>query len=147
MNERLAEADLVFVAFRGYTRRLVTEIEVRCWSAGIPSERVIVVGDKSFGEHNGNVYALRGRPDYFEQSVEPPDGARFLARNERFREFYGERFLDMMEPVLTEDGRVRVFTPSHCFISADGKHLTQAGARFYAERIDWDRYLEYGNRQ
>lgn len=147
MDERLAEADLVFVAFRGFSRRLVTEVEVRCWSAGIPPERVIVVGDKNFGEHNGHVYARRGRPDYFEQCVEPLDGERFLARNKRFREFYGERFIDMMEPVLTEDGLVRVFTPEHCFISADGKHLTQAGARFYAERIDWAKFLEYGNRQ
>ena len=147
MDERLAGADLVFVAFRGYTRRLVTEVEVRCWSAGIPPERVIVVGDKSFGEHNGHVYALRGRPDYFEQCVEPLNGERFLARNRRFGEFYGERFLDMMAPVLTEDGRVRVFTPSHRFISADGKHLTQSGARFYAERIDWDKFLEVDENQ
>lgn len=147
MDERLAAVDLVFVAFRGYTRRYVTDVEVRCWSAGIPPERVIVVGDKSFGEHNGHVYARRGRSDYFEQRVEPLDGSRFLARNERYRELYGERFLDMMAPVVTEDGRVRVFTFSHCFISADGKHLTKAGARFYAERIDWDRLLEYGNRQ
>lgn len=147
MNERLAEADLVFVAFRGFSRRHVAEVEVRCWSAGIPPVRVIVVGDKSYGEHNGHVYAKRFRPDYFEQCVEPLDGERFLALNERFREFYGERFLDMMTPVLTEDGKVLVFTPSHCFISADGKHLTRAGARFYAERIDWNRFLEYGDRQ
>ena len=142
MDERLAASDLVFFAWRGFSRRLVTEVEVRCWSVGIPPERVIVVGDKSFGEHNGHVYARRGRPDYFEQCVEPLDGSRFLARNKRFREFYGERFLDMMEPVLTEDGLVRVFTPEHSFISADGKHLTKAGARFYAERIDWGKFLE-----
>ena len=147
MDERLAAADLVFVARRGYNRRFVTDVEVKCWAAGISPERVIVVGDKSFGEHNGHVYVRRGRPDYFEQCVEPLDGSRFLARNKRFREYYGERFLDMMEPVVTEDGRVRVFTPSQCFISADGKHLTQAGARFYAERIDWDMFLERGENQ
>lgn len=147
MNERLAAADLVFVAWRGVSRRLVTEVEVRCWSAGIPPERVIVVGDKSFGENNGHVYARRFMPDYFEQCVEPLDGERFLSRNRRFSEYYGDRFVDMMAPVLTEDGQVRVFTPEHCFISADGKHLTKAGARFYAERIDWDKYLGNGNRQ
>lgn len=147
MNERLAEADLVFVAWRNYNKRLVNEIEVKCWTAGIPPERVIIVGDKSFGENNGHVYARRGRPDYYEQCVEPLDGERFLARNERCRVFYGERFLDMMAPVITEDGRVRVFTPEHFFISADGKHLTKAGARFYAERIDWDMFLERGDNQ
>ena len=121
----------------------MTEVEVRCWSAGISPERVIVVGDKSFGEHNGHVYAKRHRSDYFEQCVAPLDGEWFLTRNRHFREFYGERFLDMMAPVLTEDGMVRVFTPEHRFISADGKHLTAAGAWYYAKRIDWNKFLEY----
>lgn len=140
MDERLAAADLVFVARRGYNRRFVTDVEVACWSAGIPPERVIVVGDKSFGENNGHVYAKRYRQDYYEQMVEPLGGERFLERNERYCEFYGERFLDMMD-VVTEGGLVRVFTSEHRFISADGKHLTAAGARFYAERIEWGRWL------
>ena len=141
MDERLAAADLVFVARRGYNRRFVNDVEVACWSAGIPPERVIVVGDKSFGENNGHVYAKRFRPDYFEQMVEPLGGERFLERNRRFREFYGERFLDMMA-VVTDGGLVRVFTPEHRFISADGKHLTASGARFFAERIEWGQWLE-----
>ena len=141
MDERLAAADLVFVARRGYNRRFVTDVEVKCWAAGISPERVIVVGDKSFGENNGHVYARRYRPDFFEQMVEPLGGERFLERNRRFREFYGERFLDMMA-VVTDGGLVRVFTPEHRFISADGKHLTASGARFYAERIEWGRWLE-----
>lgn len=147
INERLSTADLVFVAWRNYNKRLISEIEVNCWSAGIPPERVIVVGDKSFGENNGHVYARRFRSNYFEQCVEPLDGERFLIRNRRFRELYGERFLDMMAPVLNDEGQVRVFTPGHCFISADCKHLTAAGARYYAERIDWNKFVEYGNRQ
>lgn len=112
---------------------------MRCWSAGIPPERVIVVGDKSFGEHNGHVYAKRHRPDYFEQCVEPLGGERFLEWNKRYRELYGERFLDLMA-MVTDGDLVRVFTPEHQFISADGKHLTAAGARFYAERIEWGRF-------
>lgn len=144
-DERLAAADLVFVAYRGYNRRLVSDVEVKCWAAGIPPELVIVVGDKSFGENNGHVYAKRFRPDYFEQCVAPLGGERFLERNKRFREFYGERFLDMMA-VVTDGGLIRVFTPDGRFISADGKHLTAAGARFYAERIEWGRWLERGDR-
>lgn len=142
MDERLATADLVFVAYRGYNRRLVSDVEVRCWAAGISPERVIVVGDKSFGEHNGHVYARRYRPDYFEQRVEPLGGKRFLERNERYREFYGERFLDMMDTVTDESGLVQVFTPDGRFISADGKHLTRFGAKYFAERIDWNNFLK-----
>lgn len=46
-----------------------------------------------------------------------------------------------MMDVVTDGGLVRVFTPEHRFISADGKHLTAAGARFYAERVDWNKLL------
>lgn len=121
-------------------------MEVQCWAAGILPDKIIVVGEKNFGENNGHVYAKRYRPDYFEQMVEPLGGEPFLERNRRFREFYGERFLDMMG-VVTDGGLVRVFTPAGRFISADGKHLTAAGAQFYAERIDWGRWLESGDRE
>lgn len=147
MDERLAATDLVFVAWRGYGKRLVDEIEIRCWSAGIPPEKVVIIGDKSFGEHNGHIFAHRHHPDYFDQCVEPAGGERFLNRNRQFRKLYGKRFLDIMAMVLDEDNKVCVFTPDHHFISADGKHLTKAGARFFAERIDWKKFLKYGNRQ
>ncbi len=142
IEERLASTDLVFISWRGYSKRLVSEIEVNCWAAGIPPERVVVIGDKSFGENNGHIYTRRNRPDYYEQYVEPLDGDRFLSRNRHFRELYGERFLDLTSMVLNEDGEVRVFTPDHHFISADGKHLTVAGAKYFAGMIDWDKYLD-----
>ena len=72
--------------------------------------------------------------------MEPLDGELFLKRNRQFCEFYGERFLDMMS-LVTDGGLVRVFTPAGRFISADGKHLTAAGARYYAERVEWGRFL------
>ena len=142
IEERLASTDLVFISWRGYSKRLVSEIEVNCWAAGIPPERVVVIGDKSFGENNGHIYAQRHRPDYYEQYVEPLGGERFLSRNRHFQELYGDRFLDLTSMVLNEDGKVRVFTPDHHFISADGKHLTAAGAKFFAGMIDWDKYLD-----
>ena len=80
----------------------MSDVEVECWTAWIPPGRVIVVGDKSFGENNGHVYAKRFRADYFEQRVEPEGRERFLERNKRYHEFYGERFLDMMDVVTVE---------------------------------------------
>ena len=64
-----------------------------------------------------------------------------MDRNSRFREFYGERFLDLMSFVAVGDGRARVFTPDHRFISADCRHLTKSGARYIAGMIDWEKYL------
>lgn len=136
-RDRFASADRVFVATRGLSRRFVSAVEVECWAGGLSPDKVMVVGDKSFGEHNGHVYAKRHRPDYFEQTVEPLGGEAFLDLNRRFRDFYGERFIDLMGLVTSEDGRVRVFTPDGHFISPDGKHLTQAGARWFGERVEW----------
>lgn len=137
-QDRFANADKVFVSTRGLSRSFVSAVEVECWAAGLSPDKVIVVGDKNFGEHNGHVYAKRHRPDYFEQTVEPEGGEAFLGLNRRFREYYGERFIDVMGLVTSDDGMVRVFTPEGHFLSPDGKHLTRAGARFFAGRIDWE---------
>ena len=140
-RDRFADADRVFVATRGLSRRFVSAVEVECWTGGLSPDKVMVVGDKSFGEHNGHVYAKRYRPDYFEQTVEPQQGEAFLDLNRRFREYYGERFIDLMGLVTSEGGRVRVFTPDGHFFSPDGEHLTRAGARFFAERFEWGKWL------
>ena len=140
--ERFAAADRVFVSTRGLTRGFVSAIEAQCWAAGLAPDRIVIVGEKSFGVNNGHIYAKRHRPDYFDQRVAPQDGALFLERNNRFRQFYGTRFLDLMPAVTDEAGLVQVFTPDHHFISADGKHFTKYGAKFFAERIDWNKYLQ-----
>lgn len=138
---RYAAADRVFIAARGISRGYVSAIEVQCWELGLSPENIVVVGDKSFGEHNGHVYAKRHRPDYYEQRVEPLEGTKFLERNNRFREFYGNRFIDLMGMVTDDAGLVQVFTPDHHFISPDCKHLTKYGAQYFAERINWNKYL------
>ena len=52
------------------------------WSAGISPDRVIVVGEKNFGENNGHVYARRYRPDYYEQRVALEGGDALNTANE-----------------------------------------------------------------
>ena len=141
-EERIEAADRVFISTRGLNRRYVSAIEVQCWQHGIYPDKIVIVGEKSFGVNNGNVYAKRHRPDYFDQRVEPLGGAQFLERNNRFRDFYGERFLDLMNCVTNEEGLVQVFTPDHRFISADGKHFTKSGASYFAGKIDWNRFLQ-----
>ena len=141
-EERFYAADRVFISTRGLNRRYVSAIEVQCWQHGLSPDKIVIVGEKSFGVNNGHVYAKRHRPDYFDQRVEPLGGVQFLERNNRFRDFYGERFLDLMNWVTDDQGLVQVFTPDHHFISADGKHFTQAGASFFAGKIDWNKYLQ-----
>ena len=139
---RFAAADRLFISTRGLSMGYVSAIEVQCWQHGLSPDKIVIVGEKSFGVNNGHVYAKRHCSGYFEQRVEPLGGEQFLERNRRFREFYGERFLDLMSRVTDEDGLVQVFTPEHYFISADGKHFTKAGANYFAKMIDWNKFLE-----
>lgn len=46
-----------------------------------------------------------------------------------------------MAPVDNGDGTVSIFTPDHHFISADGGHLTQFGAKWYASIFDFNKLL------
>ena len=68
-------------------------------------------------------------------------GMRFCPGTAVSALFYGERYLDLMSFVTDDAGRVRVFTPDHHFISADCRHLSLGGAKFFAERIEWGRFL------
>jgi len=38
-----------------------------------------------------------------------------------------------MSPIVNEDNQVLVFTPNGKFISPDTAHLTEEGAKFYAD--------------
>ena len=141
-SERFANADRVFIATLGLKEELVTEIEVLCVANGLDRNQLIVVGEKNFGESNGQIYARRNKPDYFEQYIEVENKERYIIRNKKFSELYGSRFIDLLSMVTNEKDQVRVFTPDHHFMSSDCRHLSKGGAIFYASLIDWNILLK-----
>lgn len=141
-NERFREADKVFLSTLGLSEELVTDVKICCIANGLNPEKLIIVGEKNFGVSNGQVYAKRNDADYFEQYVEVESRERYIEKNKYYAELYGENFLDLMSMVTREDGKVRVFSPDHHFISADCRHLSQGGAIFFAHAINWNAYLE-----
>lgn len=46
-----------------------------------------------------------------------------------------------MDMVLNENDQVRVFSPDHHYISADCRHLSKGGAMFFANEIEWSKYI------
>ena len=52
------------------------------------------------------------------------------------------KFIDMMAPVMIDETHVRVFTDDNKFISQDCRHLTQAGAQYYAQILNLDSIFE-----
>lgn len=95
------------------------------------------VGSKRFGYSNGIIYRHRKEQDYFEQTV--PLKEEFWDKVILEKAEWSNNYIDMMAPVTEPDGTVRVFTDDNMFISQDTEHLTEAGAKYYARVIDWDR--------
>ena len=108
--------------------------EVMPWiRKNVADEKLYVIGDKSFGNSMGIVYAKRCREDYFSQRI--TIDSELLETNLRMSEEFGSRFIDMLSPLL-EGETVPAFTEDGHFISQDGEHLTQYGAQYYAHILD-----------
>ncbi len=48
----------------------------------------------------------------------------------------------MIEMVRKPDGTVRVFADDGLFISQDCRHLTRAGAQYYAQVKEWNKFID-----
>ena len=138
---RFKTANRVFISTLGLNESFVSEVEAICMACGLELNRVTIVGEKDFGESNGQVYAKRNRPDYFDQYIPVKDKQNFIDRNSYYKNIYGDRFLDLMSFVTNDKGEVRVFTPDHHYISADCRHYSKGGAIYIGSLIDWEKYL------
>ena len=125
----IREADIVFYAegpnydgIPGYISEAVTK------------DKLYVVGNKNFGESNGIIYLKRYTKDYFKQKVKMPENLR--EQNDRESKIHGNHYINLMSAVTDENGMVKVFTDNNKFISNDCRHLTKAGAQYFAKTLD-----------
>lgn len=133
--ERIHCADIVFVANSGLSEEFVNGIKALMRDGA----RIVIVGEKNLGECNGQVFRNRNKRDYLQSTIAMRPG--YDERNEEFKRIYGDDFIDLIDMVKQPDGRVRVFTDDGLFISQDCLHLTRAGARFFAGRINWNNFF------
>ena len=132
-KNRFKEADLVFMVLEeGYG-----DLEY-----GIPNfilkyidqNKLYVVGDKNFGTSNNLIYLHRKNENYFNYTVSIDK--KILQRNTKLHNFYGDRYIDIINSLKDENGKIRVFTDNDKFISWDCRHLTQDGAKYLSKVID-----------
>ena len=124
--DRIEQAEFVFYGTNGW--------EIPNWIIeNINSEKLYIVGNKSFGNSNGIIYVNKNKVDYFSQRVKLSED--FLLHNAECKALYGDNYIDMITPLLEGD-RIQVFTDDSYFISQDGKHLTKYGAQYYARILD-----------
>ena len=130
--KRINKADIVFFATGPSFDRVPSNIVDI-----VPQEKLYIVGNKNYGESNGIVYSHRFGDDYYNQTV--VINGDLIYNIESDEEKFGNHYINMMKPVLVDDTHARVFTDDNKFISQDCRHLTQAGARYYARvlSLDW----------
>ncbi len=121
----------IFLVFAGY----ITMSSVHCST----NSKFLIIGEKNFGECNGQVYMKRFSDDYYNQFVNMQPG--YASKNKILKQLYPNNYVDLIEGVCNTEGKVRVFTDDGHFISQDCRHLTQAGAKFYANLINWNLFL------
>ena len=134
-TNRIPTADFVFYAmgpgYGGVPNAII---------ANIPSEKLFIVGNKNYGESNGIFYAKKGNSDYYDQTVKLPP--MLLEENTKEARFWGSHYVDMLAPITNTDGNIRIFTDDKKFISQDCRHLTQAGAQYYARILNLGKILK-----
>lgn len=138
-EERFAKADVVFLSTLGPNEALIEDVQMRCKR----NTNLFVIGEKNFGECNGQVYRHRFAKDYHQLTIEMEKG--YAEKNDRLKAAYPDIYIDMIEMVRQQDGRVRVFSDDGRFISQDCRHLTRAGAQYYASLIEWERFIRNHN--
>ena len=77
---------------------------------------------------------------YYHQTVLPPEDVAEV--NQHDYDVFREKFIDPMKVVKNADGSYRIFTPERKLISHDGLHLTRAGAKYYASRMNIISYFK-----
>ena len=98
------------------------------------------IGPKSFGANNSAFYLRRNRDDYYQMSARIDGGFKRL--NAIWKNGWKDNYVDMISLVENEDGTIKIFTDDHQYISQDCRHLTIAGAKYYAKIINWDRIIQ-----
>lgn len=101
------------------------------WKKIKPGTEIWGIGTKNHGTSNGIFYKNRCREDYLSLRTSIPRD--FCAVNRLMEQEWKDKYVDLLSLTMRDDGTVSVFTPDGHFITYDGKHLTPAGTRYYAE--------------
>lgn len=128
--EQTEHCDYLFVF--GYR----TDIPEEVWNHLKDEKRVYGIGTKNFGMSNGFVYSRRYTKKYYETTVLLPQ--TYVALNEEWKKEWGGQYLDLLAPIKARANEVYVFTPEHKLLSPDCRHLTKAGASYYAHVLPLD---------
>lgn len=123
---RINNADVIFFGSNYPSKELIVKYN-------IDMEKVWIVGTKDFGNSNG-IHYNKTIKNYAEYRA--PMKAGILEKNQNLKKEWGEKYIDLIELIDDNEGKVLVFTPDGKFISQDTEHFTKFGAIFFAHLLD-----------
>ena len=129
--ERWNKADLVVFASDGFlSKKWISKIG-DTFHFSIDFDKVIVFGTKDYGYSNGIHYnkmsSINDLSNYYASMRKGT-----LETEVKLQEEWGAKYISLIQPISNEDGKIRIFDNDGKFISQDTRHLTEAGAKYYA---------------
>ena len=124
VRKRIAAADYIFVAENGPFKKFDSYLPAML------TKHFYRVGHKHFGRCMGNYYNHQHGSDYYDQTF---DYNTTLNKEEQV--IFKNHYIDLMSLIVVDNGKYPVFTPEHKFYSHDCIHLTEAGAKHFAQLI------------
>lgn len=127
-GQRLDQAKYVF-----FSTAEKAQVDLIVQEYDVDPEKVWNVGTKNFGLNSGIFYNGRSGQSYCAQRTFVAKGV--LESNESLQQQWRDRYIDLIGMVIDQRGTVPVFTPECKFISQDCRHLTHAGAVYFAKLL------------
>ena len=132
LRKKIALADIIFVANNAPIDKYVDYLPA------MMQKRFYRVGHKGFGRGIGCAYnKARMSGDY---SISQPYKKDVINADERI-EFQG-MYINLMDSIRNADGSVNLFTTDKRLITHDGIHLTRAGAKVFAKKLNMNELFE-----
>ncbi|MBK8805096.1 MAG: acyltransferase [Bacteroidales bacterium] len=123
-KQRIEKADIVFV----------TNISKNGIDSLQPDySKIWCVGTKNFGVSNG-IFYNNFSDDFCFQKTRMEN--RYYKINDSIKFIWKDKYIDIVDKISDSLGKVPVFTPDCKFISQDCRHLTEAGAKYFATLFD-----------
>ena len=133
-DSRYSQSDYIF--FFGHK----DEVPEVIWKNAKNISNIYGIGTKSFGKSFGPVYFQRNSPSYFTSSI--PVSQLLKETNDKLKSEWGDNYIDFVEASLNNKKEIKLFTPDKMIISFDCRHLSPAGAQFFANQFDFKKIFQ-----
>lgn len=130
LKSRINNSEFIFFGSNFPTKELIGKY---IDTYNIDMNKVWIVGTKDFGNSNG-IHYNRKIGDYSKYRTFMKTG--FLESNQNYKKEWGEKYINLIDLIDDNEGKVLVFTPEGKFISQDTTHFTRFGAIFFARLLE-----------